>query len=497
MNEIIVLLPVLIPFSAAAIALLIRRYERVQDAWALGAMFVSTLASVWLFWQVFHSPAPLVYQMGGWQAPFGIVLAADRLSAFMVLMSQIVLLGGILYGQTCKDKCVRYPTFFPLFLLLATALTGAFLTGDLFNLFVFAELLVVSGSILTAISDDRYGVEAAYKYFYISTVAGVFLLIACGSLYAAYGTLNMADLALKMQAGPAAPLARTAMVFLFAAFCVKSAVVPFHFWQPDFHTAAPTPVHAVLSSVVVKLGIYGFLRLSSLLYVEEAQALHQVLLVLAIAGIFLGGLGAAATYDAKRMLAYSTMGQLGFILAGIAWGTPAALAASLIYMFNHSLVKAAMLMLAGSVASRAPVKTARFDVIRGVGRSFPLIGLLYLLGGMGLAGLPPTNGFVSKLALFVSGLAAEQYLSLLFLALGSVISLIYVFRSFQIIWFEPLAPDSGPVKTKGDGLLAPALLIAGCVLLGLWGEPLLWAANQVVESLASPAAYIQAVLLLR
>ena len=162
----------------------------------------------------------------------------------MVVMAQGVLVTGMIYALGCRDKCVTYPAFFPLFLTLTTGLTGAFLTGDIFNLFVFAELLVSSGAVLTAISDDRYGAEAAYKYFFISLFAAIFLLSAIGSLYVSYGTLNMADLAERIlrgsqDAAPAPPLLGMAMVLMFVFFMVKSAVVPFHFWQPDFHTAAP------------------------------------------------------------------------------------------------------------------------------------------------------------------------------------------------------------------------------------------------------------------
>jgi multicomponent Na+:H+ antiporter subunit D len=367
------------------------------------------------------------------------------------------------------------------------------LSGDVFNLFVFAELLVISGAVLTAISDDRYGPEAAYKYFYISLLAALFLLLAVASLYAAYGTLNLADLARRIPAEGPSPLAAMGLVGMLAFFLVKSAVIPFHFWQPDFHTAAPTPVHAVLSSVVVKLGVYGFLRLTTLLFVAQAEGIRQLLLVLGVLGVAFGGLGAVGTYDAKRMLAYSTLGQIGYILVGIGWGTPLALTAALVFAFNHSLIKSAMLMLAGAVASRAPVKTAAFDAIAGLGRVTPGAGALFLLGGLALAGIPPLNGFISKLMLFQSGIEAEAGLSLAAVAGASLITLVYIFRAFQRIWWAPLSAEARP-KPAGDRLLAPALLIGLCLALGIWSEPLLRLAGDTAASLADPAGYIQAVL---
>jgi multicomponent Na+:H+ antiporter subunit D len=491
--NLLVILPIMIPFAGAAVGLLLRNYRRVQALWTLGAITLSCITSIILLWVVWSTGSPLIFQVGAWPYPVGITIVGDILSATMVVMAQIVLAFGILYAQDAKDQVTLYPTFYPLFLTLSAGLTGAMLTGDLFNLFVFTELLVVSAAILTAISDDKMGTEAAYKYFYISLLAATFLLLSAGALYASYGTLNMADLAQRIAANPDQPMLPIAVVFLMAFFMVKSAVIPFHFWQPDFHTAAPTPVHAVLSSVVVKLGIYGFLRMTTLLFLEQAVEIRTVLVVLGVLGIFFGGLGATGTYDAKRMLAYSTLGQLGFILVAIGWGTPLALVAAVVYSFNHSLLKSAMLMLAGSVASRAPIKTAAFTAIRGLGKTVPFAGVLFLLGGMGLAGIPPMNGFVSKFMVFQSGIEAEEYIPLALLALASIITLVYTTRAFQTIWWDPLPGDVIP-KKYGDSLIAPALLISLCVILGLWGEPLLQLAQANAAWMSNPDLYIQAVI---
>jgi multicomponent Na+:H+ antiporter subunit D len=492
-NSWLVLLPILLPFSGAAGGYLFRKQPRFQVAITIGTILGALGASLALFFIVFTTNQPVIFQVGGWPAPAGITLISDHLSIFLVVMSQIVLAGGILYATGCRDKCVHYPAFYPLFLTLATGLTGAFLTGDLFNLFVFAELMVISGAVLTAISDDRYGVEASYKYFYISLLASAFLLLACGALYTTYGTLNMAYLARQIQAVPDRPLTRMAMVLLLAFFMVKSAVVPFHFWQPDFHTAAPTPVHAVLSSVVVKLGIYGFIRMLTLFFPEQASSIRILLIVMGCAGVLLGGLGAAGTYDAKRMLAYSTLGQIGFILVGIGWGTPLSLSAALIFTFNHSLIKSSMLMLAGAMTSRAAVKSAAFNVLTGVGKVSPTAGVLFFIGGLALAGIPPTNGFISKMVLFTSGFNAQAYFSLAIVGIASLITLIYIIRTFIKIWWE--APsDEDKLKPEGDRLVIPAILILLCLLLGFWAEPLLDISRQIVEWLSDPTLYIYSVL---
>jgi multicomponent Na+:H+ antiporter subunit D len=494
MDDHLVLLPILLPLLGSAVALLVRSRKRFQAGWSLGIMIGSLATSTWLLARVWLAGKPVVFQSGGWPAPYGISLVADLLSATMVVMSQVVLSLGILYALGSRDKVVGYPTFYPVFLTLAAGLSGAMLTGDLFNLFVFAELLVFSGSILTAISDDHLGTEAALKYFYTSLLASASLLLAIGSLYVSYGTLNLADLSQRVAAHPEEPLLPVAIALLFASFMVKSAVIPFHFWQPDFHTTSPTPVSAMLSSVVVKLGVYGFVRMTTLLFVEQSASLQGLLIALGLAGIAYGGLGAVGTHNAKRMLAYSTLAQVGFILVAVGWGSRTALAAALIFAVNHSLIKAALLMLAGAVSSRAPVKTADFEVITGVGKAMPLAGVLFFVGGLALVGIPPTSGFVSKMVLFRSGIEAGQYATLAAVGSVSILTLVYVVRAFQRIWWHPRHGAEMLPKPRGDRLLAPTLLMAAVLLLGLWPEPLVRLSQATAAWLGDPQIYIRAVL---
>lgn len=492
----IVILPFILPLIGTSTSVLLHRHWRAQATWALIVLLGSLTTTVIVFERVLSTGQPMIFQMGGWVAPFGISITADLLGAMMALMVQVVMLFGLIYALGAKDSAVRYPAFIPLFLALTTGLTGGMLTGDIFNLFVMVELIVISAAALTAISDDRYGAEAAFKYLYISMLASVTLLMAIGCLYMGYGTLNMADLAQRIQADPSQPALWLGILFLFITFMVKSATFPFHFWQPDFHTAAPTPVSAMLSSVVVKLGVYGFIRMTTLLFVEQAEVIRLLLIIAGVAGVLYGGFGALGTHNAKRMLAYSTLAQVGFILVGIGWGTPLSLAAALVFTVNHSLIKSALLMLAGYMASRAPVKSAAFEVLQGVGHHARLAGVLFFLGAMALAGIPPTNGFISKLSLFRSGIAAGGpvvWVSLGCIGVLSLISLVYMMRAFMRIWWEPRSDDA-PVKPKGDQLLAPLGLIALCVGLGIFAEPLLRVATAAANWALAPALYIQAVL---
>lgn len=485
-------LPVLIPLAVAFALLLLPR--EVRGAVGTAAMGLSFGASAMILWQVFGSPGALVFHSGGWIVsgiPVGITLVADRLSALFVVMTQLVMLLGFVYALGSNDKVTGYPTFYTLFMLLATGLTGAILTGDLFNLFVFAELLVISGTILTAVADDRFGTEAAFKYFYISLMAAGFLLLSCGLLYVSYGTLNMAHLGQLIGEEVTTP-ALIAAGLLLATFMVKSATIPFHFWQPDFHTAAPTAVSATLSSVVVKLGVYGYLRMTTLLFIEQAAMIQTVLLVVGIAGIILGGLAAIGTHNAKRMLAYSTLAQVGFILVGIGWGTSLSIAAALVFAFNHALIKAAMLMLAGAVASRAKVKSADFTIIQGVGSGYPWLGVLFFIGALALAGIPPTGGFISKMLLFDSGIEAARFTTLAIIGVAAILTLIYTMRAFMWVWWMKPA-DKLPSK-KGDLLWGPAILLMLVVGLGIWAEPLTHLALETAAWLESPTGYINSVL---
>jgi multicomponent Na+:H+ antiporter subunit D len=436
---------------------------------------------------------PQLYRLGGWPTPFGIVLVADLLSALFAVMSTTVVAAGILYALGCKDKVVSVPTFIPLFLCMGAGLNGALYTGDIFTMFVFIELMVIASVILVAISDNRLGLEAAIKYLLISSMGTLFLLVGIGALYATFGTLNMADMGRLLASGERPLLAQAAAVTLMCAFLLKSAVFPFHFWQPDFHTTAPTPVHSVLSSVVVKVGIYGLIRLITLMFTAEAPLIQNLLVILGVIGIFFGSLGALRTYDAKRLLAYSTFGQIGFILVGIGWGTPLALAGALVYAVNHSFIKSALLMITGAISSRTIGKTSRLSEIGGIGQKLVYTSGLYFLGGMALAGVPPLNGFISKVALIQGGIGAEGWL-VLGLAVGAgMITLLYMMRTWQLI-FQQEPDEYTKTKPTGDSQLAPSLLIGLCIGLGLFATPLIDLANRVVAQLGEPEIYIRAVL---
>ena len=327
-------------------------------------------------------------------------------------------------------------------------------------------------------------------------MGSLFLLIGIAAIYASFGTLNMADIAQLLQTGDRPALAPAAAVMLTAAFLLKSAVFPFHFWQPDFHTTAPTAISAMLSSVVVKVGVYGIIRLVTLLYIEDADLIGDILVVLGIIGIFFGSLSALKTHNAKRMLAYSTFGQIGFILVGIGWGTPVALAGAIIYAVNHAFIKSSLLMLSGVVISQTKEKTGALKNLVGVGKRLPFTALLYFLGGLSLSGIPPFNGFISKLTLVQGGVDAQAWVALGLVVGGGLLTLLYMTRAYTLMFQQETNKDTAKLKPLGEGdpPYAPALLIFFCVVLGLYARPLIDVVQIAVEQIGDPTQYILAVL---
>lgn len=483
---------VFFPLGCAATSILVARSLTLQRTVGLVGSSVSLICSLLLL-MVNVQSGTQIYRLGGWPSPYGIVFVADLLSTLFAVMATVVLLAGMIYSVGCKDASVSYPAYIPLFLTMSTGLCGALFTGDIFTLFVFVELMVISSVVLVAISDNRLGLEAAMKYLFMSAMGSLFLLLGIGMLYATFGTLTLADIARLIATSERPPLAETGAVMLVCAFLLKSAVFPFHFWQPDFHTTAPTPIGSMLSSVVVKVGVYGLMRLITLIFTVEAPLIRELLLVLGIIGIFFGSLGALRTYNAKRLLAYSTFGQIGFILIGIGWGNTLALIGAVIYAFNHALIKASLLMITGAISSRLKSKSSSLEDMVGAGIRLPFLSGLYFVGAMALSGVPPLNGFISKFSLIQGGIDAENWLVLGLVIGAGLLTLFYMLRTWQLIFQRPTA-EGVELKPTGDSVLAPSLLIGLCIVLGLYATPLVELATRAVTQANDSAQYIRAVL---
>ncbi len=495
--SVLVALSVVLPLATAVTVLALFRWSPLQRAVALASNLALFSLAFALLVDV-HSSGIQVYRLSDWPPPVGIVLVADLLSATLVTVASGIFLAALVYSLGYMERESLRLSYLPLFFFLLTGVNGAFLTGDIFNLFVFFEMILLSTYGLV-ISWDPEGLisraeklEATFKYLVLNLIGAAVMLLAIGTLYGTTGTLNMAHLNLVIDdlrsQGLAGHLDIIAFLFV-AAFGLKAAIVPLHFWLPDVHPSAPTPMSALLSGILIKVGAYGLIRLTSLLF-EGFQPLYEVLLILGLATILLGGLLALGQMDLKRLLAYSSVSQMGFILLGVGLATGKAFAAALFFLINHAIIKSMMFLAAGGI-----MHVTRERSLAGMGglyRSSPFLAGTFLVGVMALSGLPPMNGFVSKLLIFQS-LVDSGHLTYVIIALvGALLSLLYTFRAWlDIFWGR----EKGQ-REKGPGLafLVPIGVLAGlCLLFGLLPEPLMGLVAAAGSQVADPQIYVEAV----
>jgi multicomponent Na+:H+ antiporter subunit D len=437
---------------------------------------------------------PQVYRIGGWPAPFGIPLVADLLGAGMATLAALLALCAALHTMLAGGELRSRKLYHPLFLLLVMALMGAFLTGDLFNLYVFMELVILSSFALVAMAERPVSAEATFKYAVLSALGSTVLLIAVALLYAALGTLNLADVARRNAAGVDDPILPVAVGLMLFVFLLKAAVFPFHFWQPDAHSAAPAPISAMLSGMLVKVGIYGIIRMQTLLF--PGEPVYALLGPLGAVSAVFGGLAALASRDLKRLLAYSTISNMGFLLAALGWGGGPGLVAALVNVVTHALIKAGLFLSGGYIAERFEEHDMRR--MGGVAGLSPLAAGVFGVGAVALAGLPPTGALVSKLTLLQAGVAAGSTWVLGGVLLASLLGIAYPLRAFVLVCWGDVGPgavERWQERADGRGaLLAPVLLGLVYLGMGLWPGPLMTLVSLTVAELGDPAPYIHATL---
>lgn len=487
----VLVLPLMLPLLGAVAVAVVpgsRRAARVT----FGVAAATLVADIFVLDAVVNRSTQ-VYPVGGWPPPYGIVLVADRLGATLALLSALVAAASALQTALAGAD-VTHPRFFhPLFLVMLAGLGGIFLTGDLFNLYVFMEVVVLSSIVLVAIAGRPVSAETTIKYTVLAAIGSAALLGSVAFVYASVGTLNFADVARRVRDGAESPVLSAAAAMMLFAFLLKGAALPFHFWQPDAHSAAPAPVSAMLSGVLVKVGIYGIIRMVVLLFPDTP--LMAVLGPIGAATALFGGLAALANTDLKRLLAYSTVSNVGLILLALGWGGPLGLAAALVHTVNHALIKGSLFLLAGYVAERLDEHAMRR--LGGLAAIAPAFATAFGLGALGLAGLPPIGGYLSKLTLFQAGLAAGDPILLAAAAIASALGIGYSMRAFVLVFWGETPAWVAEAWTRSDPHSAPIapLLLVGCVaLFGVWPDPLLGLAAATAQELAAPEQYVAAVL---
>ncbi|MGB5303102.1 MAG: proton-conducting transporter membrane subunit, partial [Gemmatimonadota bacterium] len=436
----------------------------------------------------------LVLEVGSWPATFGITLAVDPLSAAMVAVTAVVAVPVMLYAETWLPTRLARGGFRPLAFLMLAGVSLAFVTGDLFNLYVAFEVLLVSSFGLMALGGKPEQVRGTTSYVFINLVASAFFLGGVAALYGLTGTLNLADMSVRLAGHGSPSLVLGAAMLLLVAFGIKAAVFPLFFWLPASYHTPPVPVAALFAGLLTKVGVYALIRVFSLLLAADLALIQPLLLGTAALTMIAGVLGAAAQSDIRRILSWHIISQIGYMVMGLALATPLALVGAVFYVVHHIVVKT-NLFLVGGLISRSG-GDFELDRLGGLYRSRPGLALLFLVPALSLAGLPPLSGFWAKLILLRAGLEAGQYW---IVAVAAVVGLLTLY-SMTKIWagaFWSPAPDSqsgvhGPLRL---GLWLPVVALAGVTLfIGLWAEPLIELAERAAASLIDPAAYVTDVL---
>jgi multicomponent K+:H+ antiporter subunit D len=492
-------LPVLVPFfTGVLLMVLARRDIAVQRAVSLAGGALLVLLAAWLV-GVADAGTALVYRLGDWSAPFGIVLVLDRLSALMVLLTAVVAFFSLLHATQGQDA--TGPLYHTLFQLQLVGLNGAFLTGDLFNLFVFFEILLIASYCLLVHGSTTPRLRAGLHYVVLNLAGSSLFLIAVGTLYGVTGTLNMADMAQKVAllGPPDAALVRAAALLLLIVFALKAALVPLYFWLPSAYAAASAPV-AALFAIMTKVGVYSIVRVYTLIFGPGAGVAADVagpwLLPLALVTVVLGMVGAAGSLELRRMQGYLLIGSVGVMLAGMALFTADALSAGLYYLVHSTIVMAAMFLIADLVAKQRGGK----DDLLVSGPALPqsaVLGGMFFIGAVAVAGLPPLSGFLGKALILDASATATAMPWIWGIILGSGLLALLALSRAGIIVFWVVDPDDDMLVDtawRSRAFVPAAGLIAVVIAISAFAGPLTRYTGATAGQLLAPEAYIDAVL---
>lgn len=437
-----------------------------------------------------------VAQLGDWPAPFGITLVADLFSAIMTLVAGVVGFLVLVYSLCAIDPPRENAGFHPLMHTMLLGVCGAFLTGDMFNLYVWFEVMLIASFVLVALGGEKAQLVGAVKYVTLNLISSTLFLAAAGVLYGTVGTLNMADLAEQLAGAESTTVPRLAGAILLVAFGLKAAVFPFFFWLPASYHTPPAAISAILAGLLTKVGVYALVRTFSLLFANDFAYVQPILIAIAIATMVTGVLGAAAQGEFRRILSFHIISQIGYMIMGLAIFTPLALAGMVFYLVHHIIVKTNLFLIAGIVQHVRG--TGKLTELGGLYRERVLLALLFLVPALSLAGLPPLSGFWAKLALIRAGVYSEHYF---LVATALVVSLLTLY-SMTKIWAEAFWKDRPSNCDMADAtepaptiMILPCLAFAGVTLaIGLNAEPLFVIAHTAASQLLDPHEYINAVL---
>lgn len=484
----IVPLFIVIPLTGAFLVSLFSRWiKKVPDLFGfmttLSLLIVSLVTIVLV--QQHHV---LVYSVGAWKPPVGIAMVVDGLSAFMLFTVNFVAFLISVYSISYMERFTAKWKFYTLFLLTLGGMNGVLITGDIFNLYVLLEITSLASFALVAFGTERHELEAAFKYAVMSTVGALFILLGIVLLYSFTSTLNMADIAASLvQKGKSHVVLMVSVLFIMG-FGLKAALVPFHGWLPDAHPSAPAPISAMLSGVLIKsLGVYTLCRIFFNV-IGITPVVSSILMFLGVFSMLVGGLMAIGQWDMKRLLAYSTISQVGYIIFGIGLGTPLGILGALFHLFNHSIMKSLLFLDAGAV--EYSTGTRELQKLGGLMSKLPVTGSTNLIGAMSISGIPPFNGFWSKLIIILAAVEAGKLWYAFWAVVASVLTLAALMKVMKYAFFGALREQWSHLKEVPFLMrfsmvtLACVCVVGGIFLIpGISGVFLQPAADSVLEGL--------------
>ncbi|MCJ2194521.1 Na+/H+ antiporter subunit D [Kaistella montana] len=506
-------LAVMLPVLGAAVTFMLVRRPRAQITVTVSALVLTLVLDALLLAAVWDTGTAAVH-LGGWPAPLGITLVVDRLSALMLVVSALVTLAVLLYasaqGLINRDEGGPVSIFHPTFLILVAGVSNAFLAGDLFNLYVGFEILLTSSYVLLTMGGTAQRIRAGITYVVVSVLSSVVFLIAIAMIYAATGTVNMADLAVKLGELPT-DVQMVLHVLLLVGFGIKAAVFPLSFWLPDSYPTAPAPVTAVFAGLLTKVGVYAMIRTETLLF--PGEHVNALLLVVAALTMVVGILGALAQTDIKRILSFILVSHIGYMIFGLGLATEAGLAATVYYVAHHITVQTALFLVTGLIENRAG--TANIDRLGSLAKVSPFVSVLFLVPALNLGGIPPFSGFLGKVGLLRGGV--EQATPLAYTLVGvsllvSLLTLLVVVRVWtRAFWRRVEDVEHPPAQlvaayeravARGErprplepGLVLPTTALVGLTLVfTVAAGPLFALADEAATDMLDRSPYIAAVL---
>ncbi len=485
--------PILLPLFGAALSIGVghsRIAQRLIGVVTLGAVAVCSIA---LLVRVDNDGVVSV-QAGGWRAPVGITLVADRLAAIMLVIAVLMLFAVLIYaiGQPGAEE--HHVGFHPVYLILTAGVAAAFLTGDLFNLFVAFEVTLMASYVLITLGGRPEQVRSGMTYIVISLIASTLFLLSLAFVYASTGTVNLADLSGKIADLPGGVRSGLALL-LIVVFGIKSAIFPLFFWLPDSYPTAPSPITAVFAGLLTKVGVYALIRTQTLLFPADTQP-GSLLLVVAGLTMVVGVLGAITQNDIKRILSFHIVSQIGYMIMGLGLFSIAGLAGAVLYIIHHIVVKTTLFLVAGLIEERRG--TGQLARLGGLTRLEPVLAVLFLLPALSLAGIPPFSGFVAKLALVEAGLDAQQYA---IVGVSLAVSLLTLFSMTKIwanaFWGPRNHEEASPVLTAPRRALmvgSTASLVVLSLVIATASGPLYNLSERAARDLVDSSTYVNEVL---